>query len=120
MVSRTTRSYRGLPVSTQASVYTPRSWALSYNIFSKCGTRQAASTEYRAKPPPSWSYMPPRAMASRVSVTSRRLSVLPVRWWWARRTASVPCGGNLGAPPNPPLRESKSPRTAWKTTSSQL
>src|SRR5690625_5544238 len=49
-----------------ACAYAPSSNALSYNIFSKCGTVQLASTLYRAKPPPTWSYMPPRAMASSV------------------------------------------------------
>ena len=49
---------------------------MSYSIFSKCGTTQSASTEYRAKPPPSWSYIPPRAIAS--SVSSRHPQRRPV------------------------------------------
>ena len=34
---------------------TSSSSALSYSIFSKCGTAHSPSTLYRAKPPPSWS-----------------------------------------------------------------
>ena len=36
------------------------------SIFSKWGTSQCASVEYRQNPPTRWSYMPPAAMASRV------------------------------------------------------
>jgi hypothetical protein len=54
---------------------------LSYSIFSKCGTTQAASTEYLAKPPPSWSYMPPRAIASQVPTAIRSAAGAAVRWW---------------------------------------
>ena len=43
------------PVRSASRVYRRSSNALSYNIFSKCGTTQPASTLYRAKPPSSWS-----------------------------------------------------------------
>ena len=35
--------------------------AWSYSIFSKCGRNQRASVEYRWKPKPTWSKMPPES-----------------------------------------------------------
>jgi hypothetical protein len=79
---------------------------LSYSIFSKCGTVHDASTEYRAKPPPSWSYRPPRAIASSVVAAIASASASPVRAWWRSSHSRTIDGGNFGAPPKPPRRGS--------------
>ncbi|SHW54003.1 Uncharacterised protein [Mycobacteroides abscessus subsp. abscessus] len=50
-VSSATLRANGFPVSRAQCAYTRSSNALSYNIFSKCGTTHEASTLYRAKPP---------------------------------------------------------------------
>ena len=42
-VSRATSPYRGSLVTSQPWTYARASWALSYSIFSKCGTSQIAS-----------------------------------------------------------------------------
>ena len=71
---------------------------MSYSIFSKWGTSQCASTEYRANPPPTWSYMPPFAIRSSVVVTIVMADSEPR----IMRNSSALAGGNFGAPPKPP------------------
>ena len=54
---------------------------MSVSIFSKCGTCQRASVLYRAKPPPTWSWMPPDAIRSRVRVAISSAPLLPRTCW---------------------------------------
>ena len=113
-VSIATRSASGAPLAFHHWVYTRSSRALSYSIFSKCGTTQSASTEYRAKPPPSWSYRPPRAIAWQLASTISSAAGTPVRAWWRSRKASAVDGGNFGAAPNPPRSASNSRTSPYR------
>ncbi len=91
---------------------------MSYSIFSKCGTTQPASTAYRAKPPPTWSAVPLRAIAVRVRSTSPAACSDPVRAACRRRNSHTIDGGNFGAPPNPPWTVSSSAASAATAASS--
>ena len=63
---------------------------------------QAESVEYRAKPPPSWSYRPPRAIASQVPAAMASAAGDPVRRQERSRNSATMDGGNFGARPKPP------------------
>ena len=60
-----------------------------------------ASTEYRAKPPASWSWMPPRAMASAVRRAIPATGRSPVRAACRSRNSSSIDGGNFGRAAEP-------------------
>ena len=44
--------------------------------------------------------------ARRCAGRSPATRAAPVRWWWRSRNSRFMCGGNFGAPPNPPYRRS--------------
>jgi hypothetical protein len=54
-VRRATSAKPAAGASASAAAYSRASAALSYNIFSKCGTSHSSSVLYRAIPPPNWS-----------------------------------------------------------------
>ena len=103
-------SARGRSPATRAG--TGGSSALSYSIFSKCGTCQTFVRRVSMEPSLTWSYIPPAAMLSSVTVTTSSAS--PPRRCIRRQNSRFMGWGNFGAPPNPPQRGSNARRSPAK------